>query len=468
MSDNLNSMFVAMQAKAQADVETRRETVDGEEFLVLPTVAMKCGVLNNVYYSSQAMKRFANAWNGVPVPVGHPEVDGVNVSANSPEFEETTNIGRVYNATYAKGRLKCELWLNVAKAERLGFSSLIEKFETNREIGEVSTGLYSDVEMVEGRFNNQSYSMVASNLVPDHIAILRSDETGACSVDDGCGVLRNNKVTANCGCDDGEKKGFLAFIKEKFGFGVHATSDSDVRYALELMIREQYERAWVVDVFSNENYFVFEDGDALYQKFYTGSGDSIALSVEPAVEVQRETRYVVINSTSNSGDKAMSDKEAMVEALVTNADTKFTADDRKWLSEQDEAVLAKLTPNAAEASTDDADAEDKGENVAANANEGKTLNAEESALFNRLAERENARIADLRANVVKHYELDEKVVAAMTVEALEGLASKIKGNANYSGQAGGNNGKPQGETAYRPPSVVLAANTDTTTPAEAA
>ena len=443
MTDTLNSMFVAMAAKA-VDAETRREKLDGEEHLVVPAVAMRSGVLNGVYYSSNELKKFANTWNGVPVPVGHPEEDGVHVSANSPKYEATTNIGKVYGAHYAQGRLKCELWLHVDKMKRLGFEALIDQFEDKREICEISTGLFSEIESAEGTFNNQAYEMIAHNIVPDHIALLMND-IGACSVSDGCGALRTNELKTNCGGCESEKKGFIAFLKQRFGFGINATSDNDVRYALELAVRETSPKSWVMDVFGSENYFIFEDGDKLYRKFFTEKGGEVTLSSEAAVEVARETRYVTVNQTSDPGGNPMTDKAKAVDELIANESTQFTEDDREALSAMDEAMLAKLTPNnvgkgkgKAKADADDTDEEDDSEsNPKANAEGGVvTLTAEQAALFNRLADRETARQTELRENVMKHYDLAKEVVANMSIEAVEGLAGKIKVEANYAGQAG--------------------------------
>ena len=471
MTDKLESMFVAMAAKA-VDADTRREEMDGDEYLVVPAVAMRSGVLNGVYYSSNELKRFANTWNGVPIPVGHPEEDGIHVSANSPKYEASTNIGKVFGAHYAQGRLKCELWLHVDKAKRLGFEALIAQFEDKKEMCEISTGLFSEIEAADGMFNNQSYEMVAHNIVPDHIALL-PNEIGACSIDDGCGALRTNELKTNCGCDGGEKKGFLAFLMQKFGFGVNATSDSDVRYALELAVRESTPKAWVMDVFSSEGYFIYEDGDTLYRRFYSEKGGEVTLSGDAPTEVMRETRYVTVNQTSDDGGNPMTDKAKAVDELIANESTQFTEDDREALSAMDEAMLAKLTPNnvgkgkgKAKADADDAEEDDDGEsNPKANAEGSVTLTAEQAALFNQLAERETARQTELRESVMKHYELSKDVVANMTIEAVTDLASKIKVEANYAGQAGASV-KANGDATYTRPSIMFAANE--TKPAEAA
>ena len=50
-----------------------RQTMDGEEHIVIPVVALVSGILNGIYYSPDEIQTFAQAWNGVPVPVTHPK-----------------------------------------------------------------------------------------------------------------------------------------------------------------------------------------------------------------------------------------------------------------------------------------------------------------------------------------------------------------------------------------------------------
>jgi len=59
---------------------------------------------------------------------------------------------------------------------------------------EVSTGLYADSIATNGAVSGKSYRAVARNFRPDHLAILL-DTVGACSLQDGCGLLRDGAAT---------------------------------------------------------------------------------------------------------------------------------------------------------------------------------------------------------------------------------------------------------------------------------
>ena len=56
---------------------------------------------------------------------------------------------------------------------------------------EVSTGLFTENVQANGVFGGKAYHAIATNYRPDHLAIL-PDQIGACSIEDGAGLLRVN------------------------------------------------------------------------------------------------------------------------------------------------------------------------------------------------------------------------------------------------------------------------------------
>ena len=469
-SKDVDNVFVALAIKSA--VETRRETIADVEYCIVPAVAMKSGVLNNTLYTADEIKNFVNAWNGVPVPVGHPTENGMPVSANSPKWENKVNIGKVFNAQYERGKLKCELWLDINKADKLGFADVIKQFEDKGEVMEISTGLYARIEAKSGVFNNQKYSAIAHDIRSDHIALLPNEE-GACSIDDGCGALRTNETKPDCGCD-GKKadKGLFAYLRNVFGFGINAISDNDLRQTLQSLMREGVvngKSAWVMDVFSDDGYFVYEDTNGvLYRQDFKETGGTYSLGDNPAIAVVRQTEYVPISNADNKGETTMSDKSDVVAALIANNATRFTDDDKDSLMAMSDEMLAKLSP---------ADTEDKAASEAKLAinksdsvddgDKGTTLVGDDLALFNRLKAEDEARQAEARELVVKHYSLDKDVVAAMTIDAVQALAAKAKPAADYSGQAGSKSASEVEANSYTPPAILFA-NDETKQPTEAA
>ena len=60
---------------------------------------------------------------------------------------------------------------------------------------EVSTGLFSDDESIQGQWNDKKYIGIVRNHKPDHLALLPGG-VGACSANDGCGIRINSAEEA--------------------------------------------------------------------------------------------------------------------------------------------------------------------------------------------------------------------------------------------------------------------------------
>ena len=167
---------------------------DGRAHMVVPAVAIVEGVLNNSFVSGEEIARSEPAWNGVPVPLQHPEENGRHVSANSPERIDEWCIGRFFHAHFdpESRSLKGELWINLERAQEIA-PDMVESLEKGEPL-EVSTAYFADGTKQSGVFNGEEYSSVDANLRPDHLAVLPG-AVGACSWKDGCGAPRFNEAS---------------------------------------------------------------------------------------------------------------------------------------------------------------------------------------------------------------------------------------------------------------------------------
>lgn len=188
-----NSVYMELQANTAGAV--RQTTFEGRDHVVVPVVLLVEGVHRGsggpLYYSPQEIQNSAMFWNGMPLPVYHPEQNGQAVSCNSPEVTEARSIGRVWNVRYEsspKPRLVGEAWIDVVKAQAISPETL-QKINAGEPI-EVSTGLFSREEAVPGVWNTETYQAVVKDIRPDHLAILPGS-VGACSLADGCGIRYN-------------------------------------------------------------------------------------------------------------------------------------------------------------------------------------------------------------------------------------------------------------------------------------
>lgn len=192
----MKTLLVQGRAAALETNQLETRQLDGKEYVVAPAVVIVEGVLNGIYAPAEEIGDFFQSWNGRPLPLRHPQKDGVNLSANSPAIVETQVLGQFWNATFDGKRIKGEMWFDVEKINRLGGDALtvLERIQAGEPV-EVSTAYWAEEDAIAGEFGGQAYTSIARNLRPDHIALL-PDEKGACDWADGCGVPRVNKEQA--------------------------------------------------------------------------------------------------------------------------------------------------------------------------------------------------------------------------------------------------------------------------------
>jgi hypothetical protein len=169
----------------------RRETLDGKEYYVVNATTIVPGVLSGskgpMLYQPDEVAQTVDAWNGMPIVLNHPFINGKPTSGRTPAVLEKYGLGTVYNSTF-DGELKHEAWFDVEATKKKALQ-IYNALQAGDPI-ELSTGLYTnEVEAPKGSVWNGSsqYEYVARDMRPDHLAIL-TNERGACSNADGCGI----------------------------------------------------------------------------------------------------------------------------------------------------------------------------------------------------------------------------------------------------------------------------------------
>lgn len=438
-----------------------RAMLDGQEHMVVPVIGIREGVLNNIFYSAEELIIFANAWNGVPVPVTHPkDVDGNFITANSPAIEETHNIGRFYNVNFdaSSKTLKGELWVNILKATTLGHEALLTRLDAGEKIN-ISTGLWTNTVAKRGVYNGKGYDSIATNIRPDHLAIL-PDEKGACSVEDGCGTFIHNcadKPACSCKTKDSKPMSIFAnafnVVKKALGFEANEVSHSELRDRLRSALPQDKDSwQYIVDVY--DKFFVYEQDSLLFKQGYAvDEADQVSLMGE-AVQVFIEKTYKEVASAIKTNTTIQNMKCPKNLALVASllAANSITAEQEVALKAvPDEAFnLLSFEKPAAPA-------------VVANAAVATTpaLSDDERLMLNELKADRDARVTNLRANIKKGYpNIAPEVIDTMTVNQLEGLAKAAPASAgivDYSLGAGSAQPTVNSEVAnYTPPSILTA------------
>ena len=186
--------------------EIREESLEGRQYEVYPAVMLREAVVNGNFVDSSDL--ISASWNGVPVTVNHPTVDGEEVSANSPKVLAKFQVGRVFNASMDGDKLKAEVWIDVKKADER-FPELRDHLKKNN--CEVSTGYFAKDIPNEGEYKGSAHKVQHTDIKPDHFALL-PDDVGACSFENGCGIRANslesffNKAISKIKGDDKESK----------------------------------------------------------------------------------------------------------------------------------------------------------------------------------------------------------------------------------------------------------------------
>jgi len=182
---------------------TYRTSWDGKDWLVVPTVMIREGVLNGELVPGEELAKYPAAWNGRPFVIEHPKgADGLPISAGAPDVMVKSQAGFIFGAEYdeANKSIPAELWIDVDKAKKIPTGAQLLQRILKSDRVEVSTGYFRDKENQSGEWGGMPYEGIARNLRPDHLAALMNS-VGACSWEDGCGCPRVNEDGEPC--DDG-------------------------------------------------------------------------------------------------------------------------------------------------------------------------------------------------------------------------------------------------------------------------
>ena len=468
----------------------RNDTMEGRNYLVAPMIMIVEGVHDGsngpLYYPADELSKTPVVWNHKPVVVYHPQANGEGVSACDPNILTNRKVGIIMNTTIGEIEvdinkkktklvaLKAEAWLEADRMKKVD-ERIFEAVEKN-EVMELSTGVFTDNEQVEGEWNGESYVAIARNYRPDHLALL-PDLVGACSIEDGAGFLRLNKqgdffvdnpapdvtenyirlrqknpglfkkesfktitISASKGIKavvgklnnppEGQSGSMVVqtflFDKKKWTVATaqtwvkeHKTTSNeisfdDTRRRLQSMLREKFEDEEYVYVEEVfDDYFVYERAGNLYKQVYNDVDGSISFQGIPIVVV-KETNYVV----KNRKGKKMGKKEKMVKALIENKSTKWAEDDKDVLMKMEEDVLEKMAPVINETNEEDnknEDNKDKG-NKAENEDNKDNKNKEDD-------NKDKGEEAETVENMTAEEYINKKVPAELKGVFTSGLAS---------------------------------------------
>ena len=346
-----------------------KATFEGKGHLIVPVVMMVEGVHQGshgaLFHPAEELGRFEAAWNGIPVTISHPkDLQGNYVSANAPDVLQGTSVGRVFNTRMENNKLKADVWLEENKIASLSPQALA--YIRQGKPLEVSVGVFTDEESIQGEYNGKQYTAIARNHRPDHLALLPG-ETGACSWQDGCGIRNNSQIKKK-----GGKMNEEDIVKQKDeavkqallmanSMGLQELFDQ-IRRTLDSMDTQE-DTHYLEEVY--DDYIIFrsrkrgvENGAMLYyRQGYVENEDGIVQFVEEPIQVVKKVSYLpvsqngrvrrnVSNNSNKEGVNMSKEKSSCflgkVEKVLTNRALGFAEQDKEWLLQQDEVILDKL------------------------------------------------------------------------------------------------------------------------------
>lgn len=300
---------------------TRRETLDGVEYLVAPVVMARDGVeMNGAFLAANEM--WAETWNGVPVTLGHPVgADGAPLSAAASPGIFAQSVGTIFNTRVTQdGRLLAEAWINVQRAESAA-PGLVEAIESDTLKIQVSTGYFSETETRDGR----TYHV---KVRPDHLALLPNEE-GACNWNDGCGLRANEKKTMN-------QKVSEAFqsLAKALGLRANTNCQCEDQSMATNDVKKQAESFLKANMLTSAQFKMLSEMDADQQ---TMASHLLAALGEKAAKAEPAVKEEV---------EEVEETEGKVEAL--SEDDKMALNHaRKVFNEHRASLVARITANSA-------------------------------------------------------------------------------------------------------------------------
>lgn len=376
---------------------TREERFEGRLHLVAPVVALVQGVHNGVFYPSSELAKYPASWNGIALPVFHPQDHG---SANTPSCIEERSVGRLFNVRFDADTAKLvgEVWIDIDKAQSIS-PEVLNLIRSGRPL-EVSTALFTDDDGTPGQWGGERYEATVINYRPDHLALLPGGE-GACSWEDGCGVRANIvsdwndllNMYFNTGQEDKKSMdGAKKFVEKvrivvndivaRLGLQTGEASHDELRGKLQRALDALDNAGWVHfirEVFDDN--VVYEASgrnpnetgslapvSLLYRRNYTVDENGEVTLSDDAQEVREQKEYVPVSNATNAaaqegkktnketddmGSKNEEARKTSIDALIACEDNRFTEEERVWLNTLEDVQLDKLRAVETKANAED-------------------------------------------------------------------------------------------------------------------
>ncbi|EBC7387472.1 hypothetical protein C7K91_17045 [Salmonella enterica] len=327
----------------------RREIYNGREHVVIPSYTLPANVImNREFYPEAEITANYQSMEGTIAPLGHPTVDGRNVSAFSPEGLCTNFIGAWNRNVSLKGnRVYSEKWVDVERAmQSPGGQRLMERI-SSLESGDSSEPIWSSVAVYREQIpapeelKKQGADWVVKIHSIDHDAILL-DEPPAAGPEKGVGLMVNADQAISLQPNSG------ALIGESY----REREQRLDRAAKAKFAPGENEYAWVAD-FTDSQAVIVRNGGGAEVFGYKSDGGAITFD-DTGTAVARQESWVAI--VANKFKSLFTPQEQPATNHKTEGDMPLTKEELEQLGSMVSEAVATNTEKAIKPLTEKVDA----------------------------------------------------------------------------------------------------------------
>ncbi|EAM7151395.1 hypothetical protein ACRZ7C_002752 [Salmonella enterica subsp. enterica] len=317
----------------------RREIYNGREHVVIPSYTLPANVImNREFYPEAEITANYQSMEGTIAPLGHPTVDGRNVSAFSPEGLCTNFIGAWNRNVSLKGnRVYSEKWVDVERAmQSPGGQRLMERI-SSLESGDSSEPIWSSVAVYREQIpapeelKKQGADWVVKIHSIDHDAILL-DEPPAAGPEKGVGLMVNADQAISLQPNSG------ALIGESY----REREQRLDRAAKAKFAAGADEYAWVAD-FTDSQAVIVRNGGTAEVFGYKSDGGAITFD-DTGTAVARQESWVAI--VANKFKSLFTPQEQPATNHKTEGDMPLTKEELEQLGSMVSEAVATNTEKA--------------------------------------------------------------------------------------------------------------------------
>ncbi|EHC9691425.1 hypothetical protein JYX90_001091 [Salmonella enterica subsp. diarizonae] len=327
----------------------RREIYNGREHVVIPSYTLPANVImNREFYPEAEITANYQSMEGTIAPLGHPTVDGRNVSAFSPEGLCTNFIGAWNRNVSLKGnRVYSEKWVDVERAmQSPGGQRLMERI-SSLESGDSSEPIWSSVAVYREQIpapeelKKQGADWVVKIHSIDHDAILL-DEPPAAGPEKGVGLMVNADQAISLQPNSG------ALIGESY----REREQRLDRAAKAKFAPGENEYAWVAD-FTDSQAVIVRNGGGAEVFGYKSDGGAITFD-DTGTAVARQESWVAI--VANKFKSLFTPQEQPAPNHKTEGDMPLTKEELEQIGSMVSEAVATNTEKAIKPLTEKVDA----------------------------------------------------------------------------------------------------------------